>query len=109
MRRRPGGCTMNLSDQPRTVTLVAHPPPETDNGGLEQTFRVLSTKGVRTNEIHRVASVSEIDIALSSLLPPSFKGMVRLQIIGHAIPGSMCLGAKWTDTGIHDPAAFAFP
>ncbi|HEX8114594.1 MAG TPA: hypothetical protein VF516_42985 [Kofleriaceae bacterium] len=100
---------MILSDQPRTVTLVANPPPETDNGGLDQTFRVLSTKGVRDNEIRRVASVSDIDIALSNVLTPAFKATVRLQIIGHAIPGSMCLGAKWTDTGIHDPAAFAFP
>lgn len=100
---------MNLSDQPRIVTLVANPPPETDNGGLDQTFQLLSARCLRHNEIHRVASVSEIDIALSNVLTPSFKGTVRLQIIAHAIPGSMCLGAKWTETGIHDPAAFAFP
>jgi hypothetical protein len=98
-----------ISDQPKTVTLVASPPPETDNGGLDQTFRVLSAKGVRSNEIRRVASVSEIDIALGNILTASFKGTVRLQIIAHAIPGSMCLGARWTDTGIHDLAAFAFP
>src|SRR5215468_7089975 len=109
MRRRPGGCTVMLSDQPKIVTLVASPPPETDNGGVDQTFRVLSAKGLHDNEIRRVASVSEIDVALSSILTASFKGTVRLQIIGHAIPGSMCLGARWTDTGIHDRAAFAFP
>lgn len=100
---------MIISDQPKTVTLVASPPPETDNGGVDQTFRVLSAKRVRTNEIRRVTSVSDIDIALSNILTASFKGTVRLQIIGHAIPGSMCLGARWTDTGIHDLAAFAFP
>src|SRR4051812_6608150 len=109
MRRRPGERTMMFSDQLKTVTLVASPPPETDNGGLAETFRLLSARGLRNHEIHRVASVSEIDIALSNLLTPSFKGTVRLQIIGHAIPGSMCLGARWTDTGIHDPGAFGFP
>ena len=100
---------MIISDQPKTVTLVASPPPETDNGGLEQTFKVLSAKAVRSNEIRRITSVSDIDLALSNILTASFKGTVRLQIIGHAIPGSMCLGARWTDTGIHDTAAFAFP
>jgi hypothetical protein len=100
---------MILSDQPKTVTLVASPPPETDNGGLDQTFQVLTAKRVRSNLISRVTSVSDIDIALSNLLPPAFRGTVRLQIIAHAIPGSMCLGARWTDTGIHDPGAFAFP
>jgi len=100
---------MMFSDQPKTVTLVASPPPETDNGGLDQTFRLLSARGLHNHEIHRVASVSEIDIALSDILTASFKGTVRLQIIGHSIPGSMCLGARWTDTGIHDLAAFAFP
>ncbi len=100
---------MNLSDQPKTVTLVASPPPETDNGGLDQTFQVLSAQGVHSHHICRVASVSDIDVALSGILTASFKGTIRLQIIGHAIPGSLCLGAKWTDTGIHDPAAFAFP
>lgn len=100
---------MIFSDQPKTVTLVASPPPETDNGGLDQTFRLLTARGLHNHEIHRVTSVSDIDVALSNLLTPAFKGTVRLQIIGHAIPGSMCLGASWTDTGIHDPAAFAFP
>lgn len=100
---------MILSDQPKTVTLVASPPPETDNGGLDQTFQVLTAKRVRSNLICRVTSVSDIDITLSSLLTPAFRSTVRLQIIAHAIPGSMCLGAKWTDTGIHDPGAFAFP
>jgi hypothetical protein len=98
-----------FSDQPKTVTLVADPPPETDNGGLDQTFQLLSARGLHNHEIRRVASVSEIDIALSDVFTPAFKGTVRLQIIGHAIPGSICLGAMWTDTGIHDPAAFAFP
>ena len=100
---------MIVSDQPKTVTLVASPPPETDNGGLDQTFQVLTAKRVRSNLIARITSVSDIDIALSNLLTPAFRGTVRLQIIGHAIPGSMCLGARWTDSGIHDPGAFAFP
>ena len=100
---------MILSDQPRTVTLVASPPPETDNGGLDQTFQLLSAKQLHTNQLHRVASVSDIDVTLDKILTPSFRGTIRLQIIGHAIPGSMCLGARWSDSGIHDPAAFAFP
>jgi hypothetical protein len=100
---------MIFSDQPKTVTLVASPPPETDNGGLDQTFQRLTAKQIRGNQICRVASVSDIDVTLSKILTPTFRGAVRLQIIGHAIPGSMCLGAKWTDNGIHDPGAFAFP
>ncbi|HEX3480126.1 MAG TPA: hypothetical protein VHT91_34140 [Kofleriaceae bacterium] len=100
---------MIFSDQPKTVTLVANPPPETDNGGLDQAFQLLSARGLRNHQISRVASVSDIDVALGSVVTASFKGTVRLQIIGHAIPGSICLGARWTDTGIHDPAAFAFP
>ena len=100
---------MIFSDQPKTVTLVASPPPETDNGGLDQTFQVLTAKRVRSNLICRTTSVSDIDVTLSDILTPAFRGTVRLQIIAHAIPGSMCLGARWTDTGIHDPGAFAFP
>jgi hypothetical protein len=100
---------MILSDQPKTVTLVASPPPETDNGGLDQTFQLLSAKQVHSNQLYRVASVRDIDVTLDKILTPSFRGTIRLQIIGHAIPGSICLGAKWSDSGLHDPAAFAFP
>jgi hypothetical protein len=100
---------MIVSEQPRTVTLVASPPPETDNGGLDQTFQFLSSKGLRTNRICRVASVRDIDVVLSEILAPPFKGTIRLQIIGHSIPGSLCLGAKWTATGIHDASVSKYP
>ena len=100
---------MIVSEQPRTVTLVASPPPETDNGGLDQTFHFLSSKGLLSHRICRVASVRDIDVGLSEILAPPFKGTIRLQIIGHSIPGSMCLGARWTETGIHDAGVSSYP
>jgi hypothetical protein len=100
---------MIVSEQPRTVTLVACPPPETDNGGLDQTFHFLSSKGLLSHRICRIASVRDIDVVLSEILAPPFKGTIRLQVIGHSIPGSMCLGARWTETGIHDAGVSNFP
>lgn len=100
---------MIVSEQPRTVTLVASPPSETDNGGLDQTFHLLSGKGLLSNRICRVTSVRDIDVSLSEILAPPFKGTIRLQIIGHSIPGSMCLGARWTETGIHDAGVSTYP
>src|ERR1044071_7281429 len=108
MRRGSGERIMIVSEQPRTVTLVASPPPETDNGGLDQTFQFLSSKGLLSHRICRIASVRDIDVALSEILAAPFKGTIRLQIIGHSIPGSMCLGAKWTETGIHDAGGSSY-
>lgn len=100
---------MIVSEQPKTVTLIANPPPETDNGGLDLTFKLLSNKGLHTNWIGRVASVRDIDVALSEITAAPFKGTVRLQIIAHSIPGSMCLGARWNESGVHGKALSSFP
>lgn len=104
---------MRVSEQPETVTLVACPPPGTigavGNSFIDDALETLEKRKAASNRIIRAASVRDIDIELGKILNASFKGTIRLQIVGHSISGLLSLGASWIADGEMSSTAFKYP
>jgi hypothetical protein len=104
---------MRVSDQPDTVTLVASPPPgtpgPTDNAFIDDTLASLSRKTPSGTRVVRAASVRDIDLELGKILHDDFRGVVRVQIVGHSISGMLSLGASWIPDGEMQARAFRYP
>jgi hypothetical protein len=89
---------MRISEQPDTVIVVAGPPAgttATDNPFIDDVLRTLSKRTASGTRVLRACSVRDIDVELSKIVPPDFKGQIRLQIVGHSISGMLSLGASW--------------
>src|ERR1044071_4861727 len=90
---------MRVSEQPDTVTLVASPPPgtsgPTDNAFIDDTLATLSKRTPSGRRVVRASSVRDIDLELGKILHDDFRGVVRVQIVGHSISGMLSLGASW--------------
>jgi hypothetical protein len=56
-----------------------------------------------------VASVRDIDLELSQIVPEGFEGQIRLQIVGHSLAGMLSLGAFWLPASELQSIAFMFP
>ena len=104
---------MRVSEQPDTVTLVASPPPgtpgPTDNAFIDDTLATLSKKTPSRTRVVRVASVRDIDLELGKILHDDFRGVVRVQIVGHSISGMLSLGASWIPDCEMLARAFRYP
>jgi hypothetical protein len=90
---------MIMSDRPEIVTLVATPPAGTpgsiDNSFIDAARATLASKHASANRIVPVSCVRDADIELGKILTASFKGTIRLQIVGHSISGMLMLGGAW--------------
>jgi hypothetical protein len=104
---------MRVSEQPETVTLVACPAPgamgSASNSFIDDALDALDKRNAASNRIIRVCSVRDIDVELGKILTASFKGTIRLQIIGHSISGLLSLGASWIAEGDMSAVAFKYP
>jgi len=90
---------MRQSDQPEIVTVVASPAAgttgSTDNSFIDAALASLASRGAHANRLVRASSVRDLDIELGKILSGSFKGTIRLQIVGHSISGKLSLGGSW--------------
>jgi hypothetical protein len=104
---------MAMSDPSEIITLVANPPAgtvgTTENLFIDDALKALSSKNAGHNRIVRVASVRDIDLALSKILPADVPGTVRLQIVGHSLSGVLSLGASWIPEADMIAKAFKYP
>jgi len=110
---------MIQSDYPNIITFVAGPShgtagsaaaarPATDPF-IDAVLETLAQKKTTRNRIVRVASVRDIDVELSAILPQRAKAPVRVQIIGHGLSGGLALGASWIPAAEVQATAFRFP
>jgi len=104
---------MRVREQPEIVTVVASPPAGTpgsiDNSFVDAVIADLDRKKTSRNRVVRAASVRDIDVVLSAILAPPFKGSIQLQIVGHSISGMLSLGASWIPESEMVTRAFKYP
>ena len=104
---------MLQNQQPEIVTLVATPPAgttgSTDNNFIDAALRTLHNKKAAGNRIIQVASIRDADLELGKVLSDSFKGTIRLQIVGHSLSGVLSLGASWIPAAEMVTKAFRYP
>jgi hypothetical protein len=97
------------SAQPEIVTVVACPPPDisgaTEYAFIDAALDTLNRNRPASHRILRAASIRDLDVELSKLLAPPFRGQIRLQIVGHSLSGILSLGACWRQ----DPAIDTYP
>jgi hypothetical protein len=90
---------MVVSDQPEIVTLVACPPEGTSgstaNSFIDAALETLESKRSSVNRIVRVSCVRDADIELGKILTRGSKHEIKLQLVGHSLPGKLLLGAAW--------------
>jgi hypothetical protein len=102
---------MIQSDYPSIITFVAGPASSSVGAAsdpfIDGVLETLASKKAARNRIVRVASVRDIDLELSAILPERAK--VRAQIIGHSLSGGLALGASWLSAGELPTRAFKFP
>lgn len=104
---------MNRST-PDIVTVVACPPesatPATvHNNFIDEVVAALTARKAAATCLLRAATVRDLDLQLGKVLPPAFRGRVKLQIIGHSFSGALLLGAAWLTSAELFPATFNPP
>lgn len=100
--------------RPSIVTLVAGPAGSEEHERTNEPFidgilRTFAHVGSPRHRLLRVATVRDIDLALSALFEDANQPPIRLQIIGHQLAGGLALGAIWIPDHELQQRAFKFP
>lgn len=105
---------MKKTEIPDIVTVIACPPDHTrgeaaHNSFIDEAVRVLGARTAPGTRIVRAATVHDLEMQISQILPREPARRVKLQIVGHSLSGALLLGAAWLPDSAFWRAAHDFP